>query len=217
MERKVKKYLVVLLILFINVLYVNAEEISGFKYKGISLKSRISYNSSQNKWTKGCSGDKCFIKTKGFGVFSDYLNTDKSFAFTTDCEFEFIADGKFIGYSNKDLKFYNIKYSGAGINKTELTYDEVCNLLPDYKVIKISEFSTNTNSLKIKKGWGDLKLVLFNDTNKTFNNYVFSSGNAKFESSILSGVVVIYKPGMIQFSSANGSSSENPWYVILVR
>ena len=103
-ERKVKKYFIVFLILFINVLFVSAEEISGFKYKGISLKSKISYNSSLNKWTKGCSGDKCFIKTKGFGVFSDYLNTDKSFAFTTDCEFEFITDGKFIGYSKTFAK-----------------------------------------------------------------------------------------------------------------
>lgn len=212
------KRLLVLVFILVFFSPVFAGEIPGFKYKDIGLKSKISYNPSTNKWSNHVNkGDNYFIKTKGFGKYSDYLDSNKSFAFSTDCEYEFIAGDFLIGYSNKDLKFYSFSYHAGELTKRELSQDEMQALLPEYKVIKISEFSPNTNSIKIKKDWNSLKVLLVNDTNKNFDNYKFTSGNAEIETYPMTGLLKISSPGMIQFSSTLGTSSENPWYIILVR
>lgn len=197
---------------------VTASDIPGFKYNEIKEKSKISYNSANGHWSTKVNKkeDLYFTKTKGFGTYFDYLTSNKSYAFTTDCEYEFIAGNLFIGYSNKDLKFYTFSYNGS-LLKRELSDDEVKSLFPDYQIIKISEFSDKTNSLKIKKAWGDLRIILLNDTDKSFDNYTFSSGNAKIETYPISGLLTVSKPGMIQFSNSYGTSKENPWYVLLVR
>lgn len=195
-----------------------AGDIPGFKYKDIGLKSKISYSTSTGKWSEHVNkGDKYFVKSKGFGKYFDYLDENKSFAFSTDCEYEFIAGDLFIGYSNKDMKFYNFSLFNGKLVKRELSQDEMQSLLPEYKVIKMSEFSQNTNSIKVKKGRGDLKILLINDTNKNFSSYTFTSGNAEIETYPMNGILKISSTGMVQFASRLGTSSENPWYVILVR
>ena len=206
----------IFLLMFLSPVF--AGEIPGFKYKDIGLKSKISYNPSTNKWSNHVNkGDIYFTKTNGFGKYFDYLDSNKSFAFSTDCEYEFIANGFLIGYSNKDLKFYSFSLINGKLLKVELSQDEMQALLPEYKVIKISEFSPNTNSVKIKKDWSSLKILLVNDTDKNFYNYTFTSGNAEIETYPMSGLLKISSPGMIQFSCTSGNSSENPWYIILVR
>ena len=212
------KRLLVSIFLLVFLSPVFASEIPGFKYKDIGLKSKISYNPSTNKWTNHVNkGDSYFIKTKGFVKYFDYLDSNKSFAFSTDCEYEFIAGDFFIGYSNKDLKFYSFSLINGKLLKRELSQDEMQALLPEYKVIKISEFSPNTNSVKIKKDSINLKVLLVNDTNRNFDGYIFTSGNAEIETYPMSGLLKVSSPGMIQFSSKLGTSSENPWYIILVR
>ena len=145
------------------------------------------------------------------------MDSQKDFAFTTNCEYEFIYKDSLIGYSSRDLKFYRITLSGGTLSKLPLSKEEVQNIFPSYKVISLSEFSKKTNSYKIKKRIGDLKIILFNDSDKTFENYSFTSGNAKFEQYDLKGFITVSKPGMIQFSGLNDSLSDNNWYMLLVR
>lgn len=194
-----------------------AGDIPGFRYNNIKYKTKLSYNSDNEKWVKGKTSETYFVKTDGFGEFSAYLNQDGNFAFTTGCEYEFISDGKLYGYSNKDLKFYEFIYSDNSLIKTPLTEENVKTLLPEYKILKISEFSPLTNSIKVKKKFGEFKVLLFNDTEKTFENYYFSSGNAKFKTYPISGIIDILSTGMIQFSKAGENTKKNPWYIILVR
>ena len=114
------------------------------------------------------------------------------------------------------MKFYFITYINGGIGKRALTREEVEALFPEYKVIGLSEFNQNTYSYKIKKHIWNLKILLFNDTDKTYENYKFSSGNAKYEQYSLRGFLNVYKTGMIQFSGLE-TSPDNPMYVLLVR
>ena len=141
-----KKIFASLIVLTLFSLSVFADNFPNIKYKNIGNKDKISYNSSTDTWsTKFDKTTNYFIKTKGFGEYFDYLYPTKEFAFSTNCEYEFIYNGNLIGYSNKDLKFYDIQFANGGISKRELTKEEIEQILPDYKLIYLSDFSKNTN------------------------------------------------------------------------
>lgn len=211
-----KRLLISLIILAAATLSVNAADI---RYKNLKEKSKISYNSELDKWSFKKNGDNYYVKTisVGSGSYSEFLNPDESFAFITDCNYEFIFNGDLIGYSNQDLKFYDFAIIDGELTKRELAEDEVRLLFPDYKIIKISEFSPNTNSLKFKKQGHPQKVIILNDTDKTFYNYSFTSGNSKFQTYPLAGFINISKKGMIQFSHFGDNTKDNPWFILLVR
>ena len=213
-----KKIIFSLIFCLIFTSNVFAENFPDLKYKNIKNREKISYNSELNLWTKKIDkkSGNYYIKTKGFGSFYDYLDSNKNFAFSTNCEYEFIYNDSLIGYSNRDMKFYDITYINGGLSKRALTKEEVEKIFPDYKVIEFSDFSEKTNSLKIKKGFGDLKIILLNDTDNPFDEFTFTSGNAQFEQYDLRGFLTVSKHGMIQFSK-NGISNDNLWYVLLIR
>ena len=200
-------------------LSVCAQNFPDIKYKNIGNKDKIYYDPASDNWTNKFDKktDNYFIKTKGFGDFYDYLYPNKNFAFSTNCEYEFLYKGNLIGYSNRDLKFYDIKFINDGISKRELTKDEIQEILPNYHIICLSEFSQKTNSYKIKKHLGNLKILLVNDTDNTYDNFSFSSGNANFHTYALRGFITITKPGMIQFAKNDSHINDKDWYVLLVR
>jgi len=212
-----KKIFLYILIMFCTNTFVCAENFPDIKYKNIKVKDKITYDSETNVWSKAGKNNKnYFVKTNGFGDFYDYLDPEQNFVFSTQCEYEFIYNKTLIGYSNKDMKFYEILFDNDTVAKRDLSKEEVEEILPDYTVISISDFSTNTNSLKIKKGDKVLKIFLYNDTFNEYEMYNFRSGNTKFEQYDLRGFIKVYKPGMIQFSKSDDSEDKN-WYVILVR
>ena len=213
-----KKTLTILFALFCFANAVCADNMPNLKYKRINLKDKISYDAQTNTWSHKIDkkSRNYFIKSQGFGSFYDYVDADKNFAFSTNCEYEFIHNDSLIGYSNRDMRFYEIMYNNKTVEKRPLTKEEAEAILPDYKIISLSEFSPLTNSIKVKKDKNTLKIMLFNDTENTFDNYMFTSGNSKFEQYDLRGFLTVQKPGMIQFSRLDEQDSKN-WYVILVR
>ena len=84
--------------------------------------------------------------SSGTGSYSEFYSPEGEFLFSTGCQYEFIINGSLIGYSNYDLKFYEFTPSGRTAERRELTEEEVQALFPDFKIVKISEFSPNTNS-----------------------------------------------------------------------
>ena len=210
-----KKFYILFFIFCLLSFPVFASEIPGFAYKDLPNKSKISYDSTVDKWTLVPKKEQtdCFIKTKLNDNETVYLNNEGICTFNTNCEYEFIKNGMFIGYSNKDLKFYNFVYINNELQKRELTKDEVQEILPNYKIINFSDFSPNTNALKIKKEHGSINILLLNNTNRTFDDYSFTSGNARIKTYKLNGFLTVEKKGMIQFSG----SKETPWYMLLVR
>ena len=208
-----------LLILSGLVLNVQASELLSIPYKGIKEEGKLKI--VNDVWTDKVPRKDYdyFVKmiSDGTGSYSEFYNSDGTFAFTTGCQYEFIKNGDLIGYSNQDLKFYDYIYSDNLLSRRELTEEEVQALFPDFKIIKISEFSTNTNSLKIKKDKRNLKIIILNDTDRNFYNYSFTSGNSKFELYPLTGFINIKKRGMIQFSHFGDNTKNNPWFILLIR
>ena len=90
-------------------------------------------------------------------------------------------------------------------------------LFPNYQIVKISNFSTATNSLKIKKNRGVLKLIILNDTDRSFLNYTFTTNNSKIKPYYLRGFLNIEKKGLVLFSRFGDNSKNFPWFILLVR
>lgn len=155
--------------------------------------------------------------SSGTGSFSEFYTPEGEFVFSTGCNYEFIIDGKLFGYSNSELKFYEFSLPCGILEQRELSEDEIKSLFKDFKIVKISEFASSTNSLRLKKDRKHYKIILLNDTDRYFYHYGFTSNNAKFNTYPLRGFLDITKKGMIQFSHFGDNTKENPWFILLVR
>ena len=149
--------------------------------------------------------------------FSEFYSPAGEFLFSTATEYEFINKGRLIGYSNEDLKFYEFIFQEGLLTQREMTEGEIQELFPKYRIIEISEFSRATNCLKLKKNRGKLKLILLNDTDGYFYNYVFTTNNAKYEKYTLRGFLNITQKGLIHFSYDGKDVENTPWFVLLIR
>lgn len=210
-----KKIFLILIILSSFVLAVNATET--IQYKNLRNKTQIMYNQDFDSWSTKVNRktDKYYVKTATDNGY-EYLNSDDSFAFSTGCSYEFLKGNDLIGYSDKDLKFYDFALIDGQLTKQELTSDDVQALFPDFKIVKISDFSPNTNSIKLKKR-DNSQLIILNDTDKNFEYYAFTSGNAKFKTYELAGFIKVTKKGMIQFSHFGENNETTPWFILLMR
>ena len=208
-----------LLILCVLTLGAHAADFAKIKYKNIKENDKIKIEN--DVWTDNIKRREAEYLIKiisdGSGSYSEFYNSDGSFAFTTGCQYEFIKNGDLIGYSNQDLKFYDFTYANGELSRRELSEEEIHTLFPDYEIIKISEFTETTNSLKVKKDKLNYKIILLNDTDRNFYDDGFTTGNSKIEKYPLSGFLNIKKRGMIQFSHFGDNTKDNPWYVLLVR
>ncbi len=201
------------------VISANAADFLNIPYKNIKEEGKIKIEN--DRWTdKVARRDNDYIIkfiSDGTGNYSEFYSSKGNLYFTTGCQYEFIYKGDLIGYSNHDLKFYDFSLNGNEVIKRELNEAEVQALFPDFKIIKISQFSQSTNSLKIKKEGVNFKVILLNDTDRYFYHYSFSSGNSKFETYPLKGFLNIKKTGMIQFSHFGDNTKDFPWFILLVR
>lgn len=212
------RFIAILFLILIS-LSANASEINQIDYKNIKPKTKLSF--VDEVWTTKVNKKtpKYYIKeiSNGTSNFSEFYAPDGSFLFSTGTQYEFIDNGRLIGYSNADLKFYEYRMHGELLQQRELLQDEVKELFPKYDIIRISDFSPLTNSLKIKKNKRKMKLILLNDTDSYFYHYDFTSNNAKFKKYQLKGFLDISKKGMIQFSHFGDNTKETPWFILLIR
>ena len=212
-----KQVLTILLFLFF-ISSVSAEELAQIKYK--NLKNGTKITNIDDYWSTKIkrSNKNYFIKKIPEGTinFTEFYSPNGEFLFSTATNYEFLYKDSLIGYSNLDMKFYEFSIKDNLLKQRELIFEEVQNLFPEFEIIKVNDFS-ETNSYKIKKKKGKIKLILLNDTDKTFYNYEFSTNNAKFEKYSLKGFLNIKEKGMIHFSNNNSNPQNKDWFIILVR
>ena len=196
-----------------------ASDTLNIPYKNLKKNAKITYNEELDSWSTKVNkhSPNVFVKNISDNNTSEYLYPDETLAFSTNCNYEFLNGKDLIGYSNSDLKFYDFAFLNGELTKRELTEEEIQTLFPNFKIIKISEFSPKTSSLKIKKHNLNEKIIILNDTDKNFENYTFTSGNAKINIYELAGFIEIRKKGMIQFSHFGENTKSTPWFILLVR
>lgn len=213
--------LIITLVMFLGLtLQSFSADVAKIPYKNIPDGGKIVLAEDGTTWTLAGKKDTNYYLKKvsdGSGNFSEFYSPDGEFLFSTGCQYEFIYNGNLIGYSNADLKFYEFKMNDNLLSQRELSEDEILELFKGFKIVRISEFSNSTNSLKIKKSSSNLKLILLNDSDRYFYHYGFSSHNAKYETYPLRGLLNIKKTGLIQFSHFGDNTKENPWFILLIR
>lgn len=211
-----KKIFIFIVSLFFTLPVLAIEEIN---YKNIEEGSKVAVINSS--WTLKIPKETkiYFIKrvSQEDSKLSEFYSADGKIYFSTGCHYDFIHKGNLIGYSNYEMKFYEFSFNDGDIERRELLYQEVQELFPTYKIVKISDFSTKTNSLIVKKGKKKLKIIVLNDTDKYFYNYDFITNNSKFDRYYLKGFISVKKKGMIHLSRIGENSKNSPWYVLLVR
>lgn len=209
-----KKFLVLFLLLFVLPCYA----VENIEYNNLKPKAKIGY--FNNIWTaKVNKTDDYFVKkiSDGISGYTEFYSKGDEFLFSTATQYEFIYKGSLIAYSNNDLKFYEYYFDDNLLNRRELTYAEVSEMFPDYHIVKISDFTTSTNSYVLKTDRKTLKLILLNDTDLYFDKYDFSTINAKCCVYDLKGFLKIKKKGMLHFATTSDKSGKTPWYVLIVR
>ena len=212
-----KIFLTLMFFCFVN-LSSFSQGIPGFSYKDINYKSKIFYNESVQAWlNKDSKNDSiCFVKKVGFSDYGDFVKPDGSYVFSTNCDIDFIYNGRLIGYSSSELRFYEFSYEDGRVIKTPLSKEEIQAIIPGYKIAPLSMFSKNTNSIRVRKGGGDLKLFVLNDTDENFRNYKFAAVNSKIQTFDLAGFLKVEKSGLIKFSNENDYTKTSPIYVLII-
>lgn len=205
-----KKILYVLLaMLFIN--SANAAEFLSLPFHKIKDGSKIMVENYS--WTNKVSRKEtdCLVK---YG--SELVSRNGDYEVSTGCDYLFLENGRLFGYSSSTLKFYEFIANDNIITRT-LNEDEISQLLPKFKIIKISDFANATNVYKFQKTKGSQNLLILNDTEDYFTNYGFNSNNAKFDLYEINNAIKVAKKGMIQFSAKGLDSKGSPWFILLVR
>jgi len=207
------KKLAVFIFVFAFSLSVLASEIKDIPYKNLKDGQKINITEGQGWTDKVRRRDSGWFIKRGSELFSN----DEALSFDTGCDYIFINKGNLYGYSENDLKFYEISYTGGKFFRTESDFDEVSTLFKDFRVISISDFTVSTNVFKFKKTRGEEKIMLLNDTNIDFSNYVFTTNKAQFSNYAINNAIGITKGGLIQFSKDGEDAKDSPWFILLVR
>ena len=218
-----KKILYGLLISFLfNTLFFNsvyAKKIQTIEYKSLKNGTKIKY--SDCYWTnKVKKGDvDYFIRSIDRENLDSitYLANDGENGIVSDWRYDFLYKGRLIGYSYSDMNFYEIIYYNGEFQTRLISVNEVEELFPDFKLIRLSSFNKYTNSLRIKKNKSNRKIILINDIEANLSNYMFTSGNAKFQKYTFPNFIKINSKGMIHFSEFGETPRNTSWFVLLVK
>lgn len=207
------KKLFILICMLFFCLNVFASDYKALPYKGIKNESKIKISDS------GTWSAKVNRKDADYFIKRDAVlyNQDDSVNFITNCNFMFIDNGRLIGYSDSDLKFYEFMNTSGNIEKNELSLSEIAKLFKDFRIVLISDFSKATNVYKFKKMRSEEKIMVINDTSNVFDNYGFTTNNSKFENYNINNAINVTKHGMIQFSKVGDDTKYSPWFILLIR
>ena len=85
------------------------------------------------------------------------------------------------------------------------------------RLIKLPYSKGFYSLLTLQKKRSEEKIMLINDTKERFEDYEFTTNNAKFEHYNINNAINVTKPGMIQFSKISEKTENSPWFILLVR
>lgn len=176
----------------------------------ITENAQVVFSPSSGKWTNGGMIDDRIVFTKhissGSGSYSEYVSPRQKLYLSST--YEFLSDGRLIGYSEHDLKFYEIRYQNGVFVEKKLNPEEVQALFPGLDIILLST-AENHNTIEIKKKWfGPQTFLLLNDTDIFYYKYSFEkfkNAPAPFKSAI-----TVTEPTRLIFSHYGSRDTINP-------
>ena len=141
----------------------------------VKENAQILYSPAGVYWSDGGMPEDRILFTKhissGSGSYSEYV-AEKEAPLYMPTNYEFLFEGRLIGYNSANLKFFEARYEDGTFIVSELSEEQVRYLFPQLEIIKISEAKDGV--LKIKKRfWQTKSVLLLNDTKQDFHRYSF--------------------------------------------
>lgn len=150
---------------------INPDFIDNAVYDGY----QILYSPGGNYWSNGGMVEDRIVFTKrvsiGSGSYSEYVAGREAPLFMPT-NYEFLHQGRLIGYNNANLKFFEAKYEDGTFTVSELTLPQIQELFPGLELVKISEAKDGVLNVQ-KKRWQTKSFLLVNDTEQDFYHYSF--------------------------------------------
>jgi len=193
-----KKFLICLLVLFLNVINASADE---NLYELVNNSSQVIYNPINASWSLNTDNNEGILLVKraseGTGSYSQYLFTDNRIAFTLPTAVEIIKNGKLIAVDDDELKFTEIVYDGEVFLENPLSPEKIEELFPEFTVFRLSQVE-NDNKIWLHKPFGkNKKFIFINDTDRFFHK--LSAKDKKVQTDNLRCFVNIYRYGIFNF------------------
>ena len=171
-----KNLFVSLLFVFVlNAVPALAYEVSPYVKDAIRDNQIVDYSPVTKRFSRNLGvGEYVFTKhmTHGSGGFSEFFFKDNSY--DTNTTYEFLYDGKLIGFNVHQMKFYELNFNEKENKFTnrEMSAEELEEFFPDVKFVKVSDFKNNEISLELPV-FHKQAYMLLNDTDRDFYKYSF--------------------------------------------
>lgn len=176
---------------------------------------QVIYSPSSGIWSNGSMVEDRIVFTKhissGSGSYSEYVSPQKTLFMPTT--YEFLYEGRLIGYTQHDLKFYEVKYEDNDFNIAELSPEQVGRLFEGLEIITAS--SALDGELEVSKlPWEEKTFMLLNDTPESYYHYSFE--DFKNFGHPFKSVLKVNKAQKIVFSHFGANDEQNPALTINV-
>ena len=170
-----------------------------FSENAVTEGSQVVYSPTAGCWNNGGMSEDRIVFSKtvssGSGSYSEY-RADKEAPLFMPTNYEFIYQGRLIGYNRANLKFFEAFYEDGTFGVRELTEKQIAELFPELDLVRISEAEDGV--LKIKKyPWQTKSFLLVNDTDQDFYRYSFENQS---EAQPFKSLLTVRDSGNIVFS-----------------
>lgn len=135
-------------------------------------------------------------KVSGGGSCVAYFKDGKPVALLRS-NYEYIKDGRLFGVDNNKLKYYEVTIKNGLMREKPLNETELQELFPNVEIVPISDFINDEYSTE-KKAFRKKRILLFNDTDRTFSKYSYKP--PRVQSTELKGLIISPKRQKIIFS-----------------
>lgn len=151
-----------------------------FVNNAVNENSQILYSPGGVYWSDGGMVEDRIVFTRhvssGSGGYSEYT-AEKEAPLYLPSNYEFLYEGRLIGYNTANLKFFEARYEDGTFNAVELSAAQIGDLFPGLELLKISEAKDGV--LTVKRRPGQVKsFLLVNDTDRDFHRYSFENRKA---------------------------------------
>lgn len=170
---------------------------------------QVIYSPSNHSWSNGGMVDDRIVFTKhisaGSGSYSEYMAPDVTVYMGTT--YEFLENGRLIGYNQHDLKFSEVIYKDGSFNVTELNPKEVEAIFPGLDIVLTSSAQNGVITVK-KLPWQTKSFLILNDTPESYYHYSFE--DAKNPETAIKSLVTVSKAQELVYSHFGARDKLNP-------
>lgn len=142
--------------------------------EAIVKNHQVLYSTQSGRWNNDgiTNDDIVFTKhiSSGSGSYSEYISSKQDIYLGTT--FEFLYNGKLIGYDQHNLKFYEIKHQKDKFIAVSLKTEQVKKIFKGLQIVKTSEAINGVLTIK-KLPFEQKSFLLLNDADTGYYHYSF--------------------------------------------